>query len=167
MKFGEREQKILDFERNWNSAAGRSSVNKAVAIKNELGISSTTYYRKRNQLIDSREALAYDPLWVSRMKKTRRELMNFLFFGRPAHEWRRRRSSVEPQESAQPGATTAKGINDVLAKRKIGPADPSTDNAANSTTVENARSDEQGESKDGSRANVAPKGVTFLEKRAR
>ena len=65
--FGEREKKVLEFERFWWKYAGA----KERAIKDSLGMSATRYYQLLNQIIDMPEALAYDPILVKRLQRLR------------------------------------------------------------------------------------------------
>jgi uncharacterized protein DUF3263 len=65
--FGEREQKILEFERNWWKYSGA----KERAIRELFGFSATRYYSLLNGIIDMSEALAYDPILVKRLQRLR------------------------------------------------------------------------------------------------
>jgi hypothetical protein len=65
--FGEREQKILEFERNWWKYSGA----KERAIRERFGFSATRYYSLLNGIIDMQEALAYDPILVKRLQRLR------------------------------------------------------------------------------------------------
>jgi hypothetical protein len=58
---------ILDFERSWWMAPGA----KADAIRAELSMSPSAYYRLLTALIDRPEALAADPLLVRRLRRAR------------------------------------------------------------------------------------------------
>lgn len=63
----DREQKILDFERQWWKYAGA----KEQAIHELFGMSATRYYQVLNALIDRPEALAHDPMLVKRLRRLR------------------------------------------------------------------------------------------------
>jgi hypothetical protein len=63
----ERERAILDFERTWWTEAPV----KEPAIRAQLGLSATRYYQLLAELVDRDEALAYDPLVVRRLRRTR------------------------------------------------------------------------------------------------
>ncbi|MGQ0679601.1 MAG: DUF3263 domain-containing protein [Actinomycetota bacterium] len=65
--FGEREQKILEFERNWWKYSGA----KERAIRELFDFSATRYYHLLNGIIDMPEALAYDPILVKRLQRLR------------------------------------------------------------------------------------------------
>ena len=65
--FGEREQKILEFERNWWKYSGA----KERAIRELFGFSATRYYSLLNGIIDMPDALAYDPILVKRLQRLR------------------------------------------------------------------------------------------------
>ncbi len=67
MSLSEREKAILDFERRWWSLPG----SKEASIRQHLAISATRYYRVLGSLVDSDEALAYDPLVVRRLRRLR------------------------------------------------------------------------------------------------
>lgn len=66
-EFGEREQKILEFERYWWKYAGA----KERAIKDAFGVSATRYYQLLNRIIDMPDALDYDPILVKRLQRLR------------------------------------------------------------------------------------------------
>ena len=66
-KFGEREQKILEFERNWWKYSGA----KERAIRELFEFSATRYYTLLNEIIDMPEALAHDPILVKRLQRLR------------------------------------------------------------------------------------------------
>ena len=63
----ERDQAVLDFERQWWKYAGA----KEQAVREKFGMSSTRYYQVLNALIDRPEALAHDPLLVRRLRRLR------------------------------------------------------------------------------------------------
>ncbi len=63
----DRSRAILDFERGWWQRAGPKHRN----IRHRLGLSAARYYRLLNDLIDSSEALRYDPMLVRRLRRLR------------------------------------------------------------------------------------------------
>jgi hypothetical protein len=63
----DRARSILDFERGWWRRPGP----KDRSIRSELGLSSARYYQLLNDLIDSPEALRYDPMLVRRLRRLR------------------------------------------------------------------------------------------------
>lgn len=67
MPLSEREKAILDFERRWWSLPGP----KEASIRRHLAMSGTRYYRLLATLVDSTEALAYDPLVIRRLRRVR------------------------------------------------------------------------------------------------
>jgi len=67
MGLSDRDRAILDFERSWWLEPGP----KETAIQQQLQVSSTSYYRALGELIDSADALAYDPLVVRRLRRLR------------------------------------------------------------------------------------------------
>src|SRR3712207_8967332 len=66
-ELSERDQEVLDFERQWWKYAGA----KEQAVREKFDMSSTRYYQVLNALIDRPEALAHDPLLVRDRKSTR------------------------------------------------------------------------------------------------
>ncbi|MEO7803210.1 MAG: DUF3263 domain-containing protein [Actinomycetota bacterium] len=65
--FGERERKILEFERYWWKYAGA----KERAIREQFELSATRYYQLLNEIIDMPDALACDPILVKRLQRLR------------------------------------------------------------------------------------------------
>lgn len=65
--FGDRERKILEFERNWWKYSGA----KERAIRELFEFSATRYYSLLNEIIDMPEALAHDPILVKRLQRLR------------------------------------------------------------------------------------------------
>ncbi|MFV0462452.1 MAG: DUF3263 domain-containing protein [Nostocoides sp.] len=63
----ERDREILAFERQWWKYAGA----KEQAIKDLFDMSATRYYQVINSLIDSAEALEFDPMLVKRLRRMR------------------------------------------------------------------------------------------------
>jgi hypothetical protein len=63
----ERDMRLLAFERGtWRSAGAKEQ-----AIVEALGISATRYYQLLNELIDSPDALKFDPVLVKRLRAQR------------------------------------------------------------------------------------------------
>lgn len=79
MKLSDRDRAILDFERSWWTAPG----SKERAIREQLSLSATRYYRLLAQLVDSREAEAYDPLVILRLRRVKARRRRERFEGRP------------------------------------------------------------------------------------
>jgi len=67
MMLSDRDRAILEFERTWWSEARP----KEIVIKERFDLSAGRYYQILNDLIDSPDALAYDPLVVKRLKRLR------------------------------------------------------------------------------------------------
>ena len=65
--FGDRERKILEFERYWWKYAGA----KERAIREQFDMSATRYYQLLNEIIDMPDALSYDPILVKRLQRLR------------------------------------------------------------------------------------------------
>lgn len=63
----ERDRAILEFERQWWKYAGA----KEQAIRDLFDLSATRYYQIINGLIDTPEALAFDPMLVKRLRRLR------------------------------------------------------------------------------------------------
>jgi hypothetical protein len=63
----ERDMRVLAFERStWRSAGAKEQ-----AIAETLDMSSTRYYQLLNELIDSPEALKFDPVLIKRLRAQR------------------------------------------------------------------------------------------------
>ena len=67
MELTSEDRALLAFECAWWTETGL----KTDRIRTDLGISSSTYYKRINELIDSREALEFDPLLVRRLRRRR------------------------------------------------------------------------------------------------
>jgi hypothetical protein len=67
MALSDRDRAILDFERSWWMEPG----SKRAAIELRFQMSSGRYYQLLGQLVTSREAAAYDPLVVLRLRRRR------------------------------------------------------------------------------------------------
>jgi hypothetical protein len=80
MPLSPRERAILDFERTWWSLPGP----KEQAIRGELELSPTRYYQLLADLIESGEAMDYDPLVVRRLRRLRDRRRRARWEGRPA-----------------------------------------------------------------------------------
>lgn len=66
-KLSEREQRMLAFERKWWRHAG----SKEQAIREQFDLSATRYYQLLNKLLELPEALEFDPIVVSRLRRLR------------------------------------------------------------------------------------------------
>lgn len=67
VELDERGRAVLDFERDWTRHAGA----KEEAIRQTFGLSATRYYQLLGSLLETRQALAYDPLLVGRLLRLR------------------------------------------------------------------------------------------------
>ena len=65
----ERDRSILDFEREWGLHPGA----KEDAIRQTFGLSPARYQQILVTLMDSEDALAYDPMLVNRLQRLREE----------------------------------------------------------------------------------------------
>lgn len=63
----DRDRAILGFEKHWWQLAG----NKETAIRDRFGMSAVRYYQVLNRVVDSGEALAFDPQLVRRLRRIR------------------------------------------------------------------------------------------------
>jgi hypothetical protein len=63
----QREQALLDFERDWRVHRGR----KERAIREQFGISTARYYQLLDRLVTKPAAATYDPLVVARLRRRR------------------------------------------------------------------------------------------------
>jgi Protein of unknown function (DUF3263) len=63
----QRDRELLRFERQWWKYAGA----KEQAVREQFDMSATRYYQLLNALIDTAEALAFDPLLVKRLRRLR------------------------------------------------------------------------------------------------
>lgn len=63
----ERSQQILSLEKLWWKYAGA----KEQAITKQFSMSPTNYYQPLNQLIETDATMAYDPMLVKRLRRTR------------------------------------------------------------------------------------------------
>ena len=80
MALSSRAKAILDFERTWWTEGGL----KEVAIKERFSLSSGRYYQLLSELLDSAEALSYDPLVVRRLRRLRDRRRRARYEGRSA-----------------------------------------------------------------------------------
>ncbi len=82
MALSERERAILDFERTWWTEPGP----KEIAIRERFDVSPARYYQVLTDLLESPEAMAYDPLVVRRLRRVRDRRRRARFEGRSAGE---------------------------------------------------------------------------------
>ena len=80
MALSDRDRAILDFERSWWREPG----SKERAIRGRFEFSPTRYYQVLNELLESPEAVAYDPLVVRRLRHRRMRRRRARFEGRSA-----------------------------------------------------------------------------------
>ncbi len=86
MALSDRDRAILEFECGWWLEASP----KEAAIRARLGLSPTRYRELLNLLLDDPEALAFDPLLVRRLQRSREQKRRTRFEGRSAGEPPRR-----------------------------------------------------------------------------
>ena len=84
MVLTDRDRAILDFERSWWSEPGK----KELAIRERFDLSTTRYYEILNELLDSPEALEYEPLVVRRLRRVRDRRRRARYEGRSVSERR-------------------------------------------------------------------------------
>lgn len=63
----ERDAAVLEFEKQWWAFPGT----KEAEIRERFDLSAPRYYQLLNDLIDTAEALAFDPLLVKRLRRQR------------------------------------------------------------------------------------------------
>ncbi|MBH0023470.1 DUF3263 domain-containing protein [Salinibacterium sp. SWN248] len=80
-RLSERDSLILDFEREWTRHVGA----KEEAISSQFQVSSARYYQMLNAVIDSPAAVRYDPMLVSRLRRTRDNRMRNRSVRTPDH----------------------------------------------------------------------------------
>ncbi len=80
MALSERDRAVLDFERSWWTQAGP----KEAAIRERLDLSPARYYQVLSRLLESDEAVAYDPLVVRRLRRRRDRRRRARYEGRSA-----------------------------------------------------------------------------------
>lgn len=78
MALTDRDRAILDFERSWWSQPGP----KETAIRERFELSPTRYYELLNEMLETDEAMAYDPLVVRRLRRLRDRRRRQRFEGR-------------------------------------------------------------------------------------
>ncbi|KRA24111.1 hypothetical protein ASD65_06490 [Microbacterium sp. Root61] len=67
MPLTDRERALLDFEAAWRRHAGA----KEEAIRAELELSPARYYQLLGRLLETADALEYDPMLVKRLRRIR------------------------------------------------------------------------------------------------
>jgi hypothetical protein len=77
MTLTERERSILEFERSWWTEPGP----KELAIRERFDLSATRYYQLLAELVDSDDALEYDPLVIRRLRRMRERRRRARFEG--------------------------------------------------------------------------------------
>jgi Protein of unknown function (DUF3263) len=82
MTLTERERSILEFERSWWTEPGP----KELAIRERFDLSATRYYQLLAELVDSDDALEYDPLVIRRLRRMRDRRRRARFEGPSASE---------------------------------------------------------------------------------
>ena len=80
MALSDRDRAILDFERSWWAEPGP----KETAIREQLELSPTRYYELLAELLESPDALEYDPLVVRRLRRLRDRRRKARYEGRTA-----------------------------------------------------------------------------------
>jgi len=82
MALSDREKAIIDFERTWWAEPGP----KELAIRERFQLSATRYYQVLNSLLESSDAVEYDPLVVRRLRRLRDRRRRARFEGRSADQ---------------------------------------------------------------------------------
>ncbi len=83
MGLTERDRDILDFEESWWTRPGA----KHAGIRDLLGLSPTTYYKRLAELVDAPEAMELSPLVVRRVRRRllQRRRTRFEGLAQPQH----------------------------------------------------------------------------------
>ena len=106
MALTQRDRDILDFERSWWTATSP----KDVQFRERFELSTTRYHQVLNEMLDTEEAMAYDPLVVRRLHRQRD---------------RRRRARLEPKVIEEDGTrgtpAAAAGSGRAMPQRPLGP----------------------------------------------
>ncbi|MGH9129506.1 MAG: DUF3263 domain-containing protein [Acidimicrobiales bacterium] len=82
MSLSARQRAMLDFERNWWTRPEP----KHVAIRRVLALSSSHYYRLLADLIQTDDAIGYDPMLVRRLRRQRNHRRRVRLVGPPARQ---------------------------------------------------------------------------------
>jgi hypothetical protein len=82
MGLSERDRAILDYERIWWTVPGP----KELAIRSRFDLSPTRYYKVLGELLESADAVDYDPLVVRRLRRLRDRRRRVRYEGRSAGE---------------------------------------------------------------------------------
>ena len=82
MGLSQRDRAILDFERMWWTEPGP----KELAIRTRFDLSPTRYYQVLGELLESSDAISYDPLVVRRLRRLRDRRRRARYEGRSAGE---------------------------------------------------------------------------------
>ncbi|MFS0868026.1 DUF3263 domain-containing protein [Microbacterium sp. 179-B 1A2 NHS] len=69
MPLSDRDRALLDFESRWNAHSGA----KEEAVRSELELTPARYYQLLGRLVDTADAVAYDPVLVHRLRRLRDE----------------------------------------------------------------------------------------------
>ncbi|MFT4136504.1 DUF3263 domain-containing protein [Microbacterium sp.] len=67
MPLTDRDRALLDFEARWRRHDGA----KEETLRRELSLTPARYYQLLDRLIDTTDALAYDPMLVHRLRRLR------------------------------------------------------------------------------------------------
>ncbi|SDQ87879.1 DUF3263 domain-containing protein [Microbacterium sp. cf332] len=67
MALSDRDRSLLEFEARWGAHSGA----KEEAVRAELSLSPARYYQLLGRVIESTDALSYDPMLVHRLRRMR------------------------------------------------------------------------------------------------
>lgn len=81
-----RERSLIDFERAWWCQDDDES--KASGIRRRLEMSPSNYWATLERLLDSPDALTYDPLLMRRLRRRRNERRRARFVSEPPRQRR-------------------------------------------------------------------------------
>lgn len=86
MALSARERAVLDLERTWWLGGGT----KSAAVRARLGLSLTSYNKLLSTLVSNKDAEAYDPLVVARLRRAKQQRRRQVAGETRASNWRRR-----------------------------------------------------------------------------
>lgn len=67
MPLSDRDRALLDFESRWDGHSGA----KEEAVRAQLGLTPARYYQLLGRLVETADAVAYDPVLVHRLRRLR------------------------------------------------------------------------------------------------
>src|SRR5271154_2869954 len=113
----ERDMRVLAFERGtWRTAGAKEQ-----AIAEVLGITATRYYQLLNELIDTQEALRFDPTLVKRLRSQRARRQRIRSPKPPGACRRAERKANRPRPPAARASSPALSTAEPVRSPPVGP----------------------------------------------